>query len=992
MDGQGDIFIADTGHNRVREVKPDGTITTIAGTGTYGYSGDGGPATAAELSGPDALAVDTNGDLFIVDTGNEVVREVKPDGIITTVAGPGPGGDGGPASKASLGLGYNSGIAVDAHGDLFIADTSGDRIREVTPNGIITTVAGMGVVCCGSGDGGPATSAGVPSPTGVAVDGQGDLFFTQSDNPAIREVTNGIITTVFQSGYGFNGGLAVDGQGDLFFSQYYVGTNGQYDTVINELLHNGTIITIGGTAGYSGDGGPAANAQFDRSSAVAVDGHGDLFIADSGNNRIREVTPGSDGLPSDGTIDTVAGGGSALIYSGDGGSATAATLNDPTGAAVDDDGNVFIADSGDNVVREVTRVGIITTIAGDGTAGYSGDGGPAAAAELDVPTGVAVDGSGDLFIADAGGIRTRTVTPGPDGLLSDGTITTVDYAGSFPTAAVDAQGDRFTAVGDTVSEATSSGSITTVAGNAMAGYSGDGGPATAASLDNPTGLAVDAQGDLFIADTSNSVVRRVGIGAAVTISTPTITSVTASSQTPIYGQLVTFTAAVAAQNPGAGTPAGGTVTFYNGTTLLGTVSLNQGIATLPPSTLTLGSHTISAVYSGAPYYFGSSSGAGACASSITILPAGSTTTLTTALTASTSGLVATPDTELVTLQATVAPQQALSLAAPTGTVQFLINGSDIGAPEPVSSGTATIALNSLQAVELNSYGASAIYTSDSADFIGSTGTLPATVTGPTATVATETAVTASSAASVSGQAVTFRATVTAQLPSTATPTGGIVTFYDGTTVLGADTLSEGLATLTTTSLGLGAQTISAVYSGDGQTFAGSSSGTITTVAGNLTAGYTGDDGPATVASLNHPGGVAVDAQGDLFIADTGNNVIREVKPDGTIITVAGNGTAGYSGDGGPATNASLNDPRGLAVDAGGPLHCRQGKRRRSRGDRGDRQDHDRVGPSWAVAPPNRRGGGVRGRAALPVHRRWVQRRRRGFPKWCLHQRRRRLHQ
>ena len=313
---------------------PYGIITTVAGNGRAFYSGDGGAATNAAWEDPFGVAVDASGNLFIVDSFNNRICKVGTDGIITTLAGngiPGYSGDGGGATNAELN--YPSGVAVDASGNLFIADTGNYRIREVRTNGIITTVAGNGTRGY-SGDGGPATKAELDNPTGVAVDASGNLFIADSGNDRIREVgTNGIITTVAGNG----------------------------------------------TYGYSGDGGPATNAELWNPDGVAVDASGNLFIADQDNNRIREV--GTNGI-----ITTVAGNGTNG-YSGDGGAATSAELSLAHGVAVDASGNLFIADSENSRIREVGTNGIITTVAGNGTQGYSGDGGAATSAELSYPNG-----------------------------------------------------------------------------------------------------------------------------------------------------------------------------------------------------------------------------------------------------------------------------------------------------------------------------------------------------------------------------------------------------------------------------------------------------------------------------------------------------------------------------------------------------------------------------------------------------------------------------
>jgi autotransporter-associated beta strand protein len=341
-----------------------GTITTVAGNGTAGYSGDGGPAGAATLEGPVGAAVDAAGDLFFADTNNHVIREVSPTGIITTVAGNGTAGysgDGGPAIAAQLDFPFA--VTADAAGDLFIADTVNNVIREVRA-GVINTVAGNGTSGY-SGDGGAATAAQLFDPTGVAVDAAGDLFIADGLNNVIREVRAGVITTVAGNGTpGYSGddgaataaqladpsGVAVDAAGDLFIADYN-------NSVIRKV-RAGIITTVSGNGapGYSGDGGPATAAGLNSPPAVAVDADGDLFIADFLNNVIREVSPS-------GIITTVAGNFSAGAgYSGDNGPATAARLNNPTGVAIDAAGDLFIVDSSNNVIREVT--GQAVTLAG----------------------------------------------------------------------------------------------------------------------------------------------------------------------------------------------------------------------------------------------------------------------------------------------------------------------------------------------------------------------------------------------------------------------------------------------------------------------------------------------------------------------------------------------------------------------------------------------------------------------------------------------------
>jgi sugar lactone lactonase YvrE len=334
-------------------------ITTVAGIGTEGFGGDGGQATAAQLNAPLGAAVDRAGNLYISDWGNNRVRKVTPAGVITTVAGTGTkgfAGDGGQATAAQLN--GPEGLVVDGAGNLYISDYGNHRVRMVTPAGVITTVAGTGTKGF-AGDGGQATAAQLNGPISVAVDGAGNLLVADSSNSRVRKVTPaGVITTV-------------------------AGT---------------------GVRGFSGDGGPAIAAQLDPA-AIALDGAGNLYIAEFGNQRVRKVT-------SAGVITTVAGTGTKG-FSGDGGQATTAQLSGPENVAVDGAGNLYIADYGNLRVRAVSPSGVITTIVGTGTAGSAGDGGPAAAAQLSGPENMAVDGAGNLYIPDGTSNRVRKVAAAP---------------------------------------------------------------------------------------------------------------------------------------------------------------------------------------------------------------------------------------------------------------------------------------------------------------------------------------------------------------------------------------------------------------------------------------------------------------------------------------------------------------------------------------------------------------------------------------------------
>jgi sugar lactone lactonase YvrE len=358
MGGILSLFIA-SGTAAAQAITRVPAITTTAGNGTAGYSGDNGPATSAQLNNPYGMSVDSSGNLYIADATNNRIRKVAAGtGVISTFAGNGAAGysgDGGAATSATLKS--PEGVTFDTlNGVFYIADTRNNVIRSVSTAGVITTIAGNNAQGY-SGDNGMATNATLDYPTGVARDSVGNLYIADFGNNRVREVTVA-----------------------------------------------GTITTFAGTgaAGYTGDNGPAVSAALNKPSALAIDSANNLYILDTNNSVVREVSTA-------GTITTVAGNG-AVGYSGDGGAATSASLNLPYGLSIDSSGNLYIADSGNNVVREVSTAGVITTIIGDGTPGFSGDGGPGVSASLSNPLGLALDSQGNLYVSDEGNQRLRSVS------------------------------------------------------------------------------------------------------------------------------------------------------------------------------------------------------------------------------------------------------------------------------------------------------------------------------------------------------------------------------------------------------------------------------------------------------------------------------------------------------------------------------------------------------------------------------------------------------
>jgi hypothetical protein len=533
VDFSNNIYIVD--QCRIRKVDTDGIITTVAGD-TCGDSGDGGPAIQAQLLDPSHVAVDAAGNLYIADTFR--VRKVDVNGIITTVAGDGQSGysgDGGPATEASF-MGVR-GVALDVAGNLYIADQGNNRIRKVDTNGIITTIAGSGMQGY-EGDGGPATEAKLYRPLSVAVDVSGNLYIADDGNNCIRKVEkNGIITTIAGNGtegYGgdngpatlaqlrYPSGVATDVFGNLYIADR--GNNrvrGVKDIFVPEDTFNIIVTAAGnGIMGYSGDGGPSTEAQLSRPTGVAVDASNNLYIADYLNHRVRKVD-------ANGMITLIAGNGTGG-YSGDGRLATEAELYYPSGVAVDALGNLYIADNYNSCIRKVDRNGIITTVAGNGDWGYRGDGGPATQAQLNSPTGLVVDVWDNLYIADQGnhcirrvdrnGIITTIAGNGTRGYAGDGgpaVQAELWYPSDIATDAL----HNFYIVdwgNGRIRKVDANGIITTVAGNGISGYGGNGVAATQTSLDGPNGVAVDHLGNLYIADTRNHLIRKVNQDGIIT--------------------------------------------------------------------------------------------------------------------------------------------------------------------------------------------------------------------------------------------------------------------------------------------------------------------------------------------------------------------------------------------------------------------------------------------------------------------------------------------
>ena len=554
IDGLGGMYVADAADNRVRRISSAGIIETVAGTGLPGFSGDGGAATSAQLNQPYGIALDAAGDVYIADLGNARVRRIDIHGVITTVAGGGamaPVSSGEGVDPLHTQLNSPRNVAAAPDGSVYISDFGGQYVYQLSPAGVLTVIAGTGSAGF-SGDNGPANVAQVAYPAGLTVGPDGTtLYFADSGNGRVRMIADAVITTVAQVPQVVD--VALTGAGTLYVAAAGVLGNpdspipgsAQFDprglainaggnlvfsdgSLLEVVTPSGASITIAGLAGPNafGDGGQATAARFAEPAGCALDAAGNLYIADTGENRIREVN-------AKGVVTTIYGTGDSSI------------LNAPRSVAFASDGSLFIADTGTGRVLKWTGSGAATPVL----------------QKLSSPSYLYPDASGNLYIAETGGDRVTV-------LASDGSTSFLPV--TQPLAVVtDSQGDlyisqsgssqllRFTSSGwgtsigtglaqpqglaidangnivvadsanNAVVSISPSGATTLLAGAGTAGFAGDGGAATSALFSGPSDVKLDGQGRIYVADTGNNRIRL--LTPQSTVTTLSITTAVSSA-------------------------------------------------------------------------------------------------------------------------------------------------------------------------------------------------------------------------------------------------------------------------------------------------------------------------------------------------------------------------------------------------------------------------------------------------------------------------------
>jgi len=905
IDGVGNVYVVDIGNNQIKLITPGGAVSVFAGSGSPGSTN--GIGTAASFSQPNGIAVDGSGYLYVTDSGNNLVRKITPGGLVSTLAGSGAQGavD---ATGTAASFRFPYGIAVDVVGNVYVSDSGNDLIRKITPNGTVTTLAGN------AGNPGRAngigTAASFDNPLGIAIDGSGNLYVGDEVNNIIREVpTTGYAISlplppglIFDSTTGTISGTptVASPATDYKITAYNAGGSSSFIVKISvqvpvivvvpapdisyvtpqNYIVNTPILTlgpanIGGAVAqtiygqvstFAGNGsagsanGTGAAATFTAVHGVATDLVGNIYITD--NNLIRKITP-------TGVVSILAGSGTAGSADGLG---AAASFNQPLGITVDGTGTVYVADTKNNVIRMITQAGQVTTIAGSvGISGaFNGNG---LAAKFNAPSGIAVDQNANLYVADAGNNIIRKIDPSGTVTTFAGNGTVGSANGSFSAAsfndpvsiAVDLNGNLYVAdAGDNlVREITQAGVVSTIAGSGTAGSAN--GQGASASFNGIPGISVDPAGNVYVSDAGNNLIRKITPGGAVS------TLAGNGSAGAVNGPVTT---ASFNQPDGISADIFGNiyVADFGNHMVRQIVTTGYTISSALPSGLTFDGKT----------------------GMITGTPTAVSPKTNYTVTAYNTGGSSSTSISIAISTVAVPPVPPPNISYSPGTLTYVAN-TPITPLVPVNTG----------------------------------GILPNKIFGQTTTLAGT-----GLAGSANGQDTTasfnqpfgvatdvngniYVVDHLNNLIRKITP-GGVVSVFAGS---GAQGNADGPAMSASFNnpTGVAVDVAGNVYIADVSNNVVrkiSQAGVVTTLAGSGRNGAI--DGTGTAASFSNPSGVAVDPAGNVYVTDLSNNDIRKITPGGVVTTFAGTGLAG-SADG-TGTAASFNQPYGIAVDAAGNVY------------------------------------------------------------------------
>ena len=957
IDGQGNIYVADAGINAIRKITPAAVVTTIA-TG-FNY--------------PTGVAVDPSGTIYVADNANNQIKKITPAGVVSVFAGSGTAGSANGTGTAASFKNPN-GVSTDAQGNVYVADAGNFLIRMITPAGVVTTLAGSGTQNYANGVG---TAASFSTSNGVATDNMGNLYVIDGGNNSVRKIlltgytikptllaglsfdgTTGIISgtpTAISSasnyiitGYNIAGSssatvsIAVQGKITPPIISYLTPQTYTINTAISTLLPtntggavpntspSGLVSTFAGSgnAGY-GDG-TGTGASFSFPVGIAIDGLGNFYVADSYNNRIRKIT-------ALGVVSTFAGGGYGPKTNGTG---TAASFNNPTGVATDAAGNAYVADKGNNLIRKITPLGEVSTYAGSSAQGNTN--GTGTAASFNAPSGVATDAAGNVYVADQGNQIIRKITPlgvvttlagsGNAG-FADGTGTAASFR--FPTGlATDAAGNVYVAdqSNQLIRKITPDGVVTTLAGNGAIGL-GDG-VGNLASFNNPFGLCTDVTGNVFVADAENNSIRKItpsgvvstiagsgtaglanGVGSAAMFNDPT--GVVADGAGNLYvveyrGNLIRKIS-LSGYNISPSLPAGlnfdGTTGIISGTPSAASLASNYTVTAYNAagSSITTLNITVSGFNSFSP-------ATATTGTLVSILGAG----LTGATGVSFGGTPAqsfnvVSDGQINAIVG-AGNNGSISVTTPAGT--FSLPGFIFLLPPLISySGsqayTINTTINSLQPTNKGGVVPNISPSGLVSTFAGNG------IQGSTNGISTSASFYNPLSVAMDGKGNIYIDDNTNVIRKT-TPIGLVSSFAGGDNsfqVVNGTGIAASFGQANNVATDLAGNIYVADY-GFNLIRKITPAGVVSTFAGNGSSGST--NGIGTAASFNRPTNIATDAVGNIYVADYGNRLIRKITPLGVVSTLAGNGN-GTSVDG-LGTAASFYNPTGIATDAAGNVY------------------------------------------------------------------------
>jgi hypothetical protein len=1017
IDSAGNVYVADYNSATIRKITPAGVVTTLAGLASNGGTVDG-TGTAARFFKPSSVAVDSGGNLYVADSGNHTIRKITPAGVVTTLAGAAGilGFADADTDPTKARFTEPRGVAVDSAGNVYVADTGNNTIRKITAAGKVTTVAGLtGTFGSTDATGGAAR---FNFPNALTVDGSGNIYVADELNDAIRKVTpGGVVTTLAGmpstadrvdgtgSAARFNSptGVAADAAGNIYVAD-------MNNSLIRKVTPAGVVTTIAGAGGVKGaqDGSSYSlnPSLLYNPSGTAVDASGNVYVADTGNNMIRRIAAGA--------VATLAGNAGSQGWVD--GSGSAASFNAPGGLATGPGGNIYVADSSNHLIRVVTPAGAVTALAGTGGTSGSADG-TGTSARFSFPSGVAVDGGGTAYVADYNNHTIRKIAPGGAVTTLAGTAGVAGSANgvgtgaafNFPrSVAVDASGNVYVADSGnhTIRKIAPGGLVVTLAGTAGASGSADG-TGGAARFNGPGGVAVDSAGVVYVADTNNNTIRQIslagvvttlggvagsagildGEGAAALFNHPTGVAVDAAGNLYVADNrshtIRKGTSAGSGGSGGSGGGSGGTGggtgagTGSTGTGGLGTGGGNTSTGgsgfLLHPSGVTrdtTGVYLVTdtanncikkiaadgsvTVFAGKEGSAGSADGTGTAAlfngptgivvdgsnnfyvcdtgnaTIRKITSAGVVTTLAGA--AGSRGTTdGTGSAALFSNPTGVALDSALNLfvsdstnctirkITPAGVVTTFAGAAKAAGD---ADGAASAArFNNPTGVSMGS--ANILYIADTYNNTIRkllTNGVSATATAAGTIVAAGNATVVVSDAGLTGSPITLTVAVLAGDDPTAWAAKVVTALQGNTVITGRYTsFASGAAIIliavtpdssdTTLNISLANGTCTGIVDAPASVI--TLGAVVSTLAGS--AGISGAyDGTGIYALFNLPSGVNVDSTGTVYVADTGNNSIRRVSSKGVVATIAG--IAGISGrTDGPGNAALFNQPQGLVV-------------------------------------------------------------------------------